>query len=96
MKLLFLLILYAIALSAALAKRGFRPRGASAGKVGGKRSLGFPPFQSGQVARDFQQAPKRLLIVGATGETGRQLVAQALERGYAVTALVRQIPGVPE
>jgi putative NADH-flavin reductase len=29
------------------------------------------------------------LIVGATGGTGRQLVAQALERGHAVTALVR-------
>ena len=33
--------------------------------------------------------PDRLLIVGATGGTGRQLVAQALERGHAVTALVR-------
>ena len=33
--------------------------------------------------------PVRLLIVGATGGTGRQLVAQALERGFAVTALVR-------
>src|SRR5213593_920448 len=33
--------------------------------------------------------PSRVLIVGATGGTGRQLVAQALERGYAVTALVR-------
>jgi uncharacterized protein YbjT (DUF2867 family) len=32
---------------------------------------------------------RRLLIVGATGGTGRQLVSQALERGYAVTALVR-------
>lgn len=31
----------------------------------------------------------RLLIVGATGGTGRQLLAQALERGYSVTALVR-------
>jgi putative NADH-flavin reductase len=31
----------------------------------------------------------RVLIVGATGGTGRQLVRQALERGYAVTALVR-------
>jgi putative NADH-flavin reductase len=31
----------------------------------------------------------RVLIVGATGGTGRQLVAQALERGLAVTALVR-------
>jgi uncharacterized protein YbjT (DUF2867 family) len=33
--------------------------------------------------------PTRLLIVGATGGTGRHLVAQALERGYMVTALVR-------
>jgi putative NADH-flavin reductase len=34
--------------------------------------------------------PTRVLIVGATGGTGRELVAQALERGLAVTALVRQ------
>jgi len=33
--------------------------------------------------------PTRLLIVGATGGTGRQLVAQALERGFMVTALAR-------
>jgi putative NADH-flavin reductase len=33
--------------------------------------------------------PARILIVGATGGTGRQLVTQALERGYEVTALVR-------
>lgn len=32
---------------------------------------------------------QRVLIVGATGGTGRQLVAQALERGYTVTAFVR-------
>ena len=32
----------------------------------------------------------KLLIVGATGGTGRQLVAQALERGHQVTALVRR------
>jgi uncharacterized protein YbjT (DUF2867 family) len=31
----------------------------------------------------------RVLIVGATGGTGRQLLAQALKQGYAVTALVR-------
>ena len=30
-----------------------------------------------------------MLIVGATGGTGRQLVAGALERGHVVTALVR-------
>jgi putative NADH-flavin reductase len=29
------------------------------------------------------------LIIGATGGTGRQLVEQALERGYVVTAFVR-------
>jgi putative NADH-flavin reductase len=33
--------------------------------------------------------PTRVLIIGATGGTGRQLVTQALERGYLVTALVR-------
>jgi len=31
----------------------------------------------------------KILIVGASGGTGRQLVTQALERGYSVTALVR-------
>jgi putative NADH-flavin reductase len=43
------------------------------------------PAQTAAPAPD----PRRLLIVGATGGTGRQLVAQALERGFAVTALVR-------
>ncbi len=33
--------------------------------------------------------PARVLIIGATGGTGRQLVTQALERRYVVTALVR-------
>lgn len=31
----------------------------------------------------------RILIIGATGGTGRQLIAQALETGHQVTALVR-------
>ena len=34
-------------------------------------------------------SPARLLVVGASGGTGRHLVSQALERGYKVTALVR-------
>ena len=33
--------------------------------------------------------PERLLIFGATGGTGMELVHQALERGYHVTAFVR-------
>ena len=33
-----------------------------------------------------------LLIVGATGGTGQQLVSQALERGHRVTALMRKEP----
>lgn len=32
----------------------------------------------------------RLLIIGATGDTGHQLIAQALERGHEVTALTRR------
>ena len=43
------------------------------------------PRRGGTAHRD----PARVLIGGATGGTGRELVAQALERGFAVTALVR-------
>jgi len=67
---LLLFVLYAIALSVALARAGHRSRAVPSG--------GAP-----------RGRPTRVLIVGATGGTGRQLVAQALERGYAVTALVR-------
>ena len=63
-------LLYAAALSAALARRGVR----SFGSIQGEGP---------------QERPSRVLIVGATGGTGRQLVAQALERGHEVTALVR-------
>ena len=42
-----------------------------------------------------RQRPTRILVVGATGGTGRQLVAQALERGFAVTALVRNPARLP-
>ena len=67
---LVLFILYAIAVSAALARAGLRSVTATPG--------GAP-----------RKPPVRVLIVGATGGTGRQLVSQALERGHEVTALVR-------
>ena len=51
--------------------------------LSGYRSQSTP---SGGAARP---RPSRILIVGATGGTGRQLVAEALKRGYSVTALVR-------
>lgn len=41
------------------------------------------------------QDPTRVLIVGATGGTGRQLVARALELGFTVTALVRNPSRLP-
>ena len=36
--------------------------------------------------------PKKILVIGATGGTGRSLVAQALDAGHTVTAFVRN-PG---
>jgi uncharacterized protein YbjT (DUF2867 family) len=70
MTVFLLFVAYALILTAALARAGYRSRPASAG--GSSR-----------------QQPSRLLIIGATGGTGRQLVTQALARGHAVTALVR-------
>jgi uncharacterized protein YbjT (DUF2867 family) len=70
MTVLLLFVLYAVGLSMALARAGYRS--------------GVTPSSDAP-----HQPPTRLLIVGATGGTGRRLVAQALERGFWVTALVR-------
>lgn len=70
MTFLLLFTVYAIALSAALARAGHRSQ----------------TPRSGAAPR---HPPTRVLIVGATGGTGRRLVAQALERRHVVTALVR-------
>jgi uncharacterized protein YbjT (DUF2867 family) len=73
-KLLPIFLLYAIALSAALAWRGFR-RGS--------------PLAPGAASGPARSSALRLLVVGATGGTGRHLVTQALAQGHVVTALVR-------
>jgi putative NADH-flavin reductase len=73
---LLLFVIYAIALSLALARAGHRSQGAVPSHT--------PPSSFSTV-----------LIVGATGGTGRQLVTQALERGYAVTAFVRDPSRLP-
>jgi putative NADH-flavin reductase len=69
---LLLFVVYAIALTVALARAGYGSRADPTSSPGAPRTR-----------------PMRVLIVGATGGTGRQLLAQALERGLAVTALVR-------
>lgn len=65
---------YAAVLSIALGVNGFRHTDDS------PTQFSKPP--------DSERALK-VLIIGATGGTGRQLVTQALERGYEVTALAR-------
>src|SRR5215472_98851 len=76
MTFLLFFLAYAVALSAALARNGYRSSGATSKWVPSR-------------------LPKRVLIVGATGGTGRQLVEQAVERGYTVTALVRNPSKLP-
>lgn len=44
---------------------------------------------SADPAECAERKHERILVVGATGGTGRQVVAQALERGYVVTAFAR-------
>jgi putative NADH-flavin reductase len=38
----------------------------------------------------MSMAAQKILVLGATGGTGQQVVSQALQHGYAVTALVRR------
>src|SRR5437660_10729153 len=47
------------------------------------------PISEGEPNPPTERRVPRVLVVAATGGTGRQLVAQALERGYHVTALAR-------
>lgn len=70
---LLLYLAYAVVLSIALGRAGYRE----------SRDREAAPAAGG--AGDIES----VLIVGATGGTGRHLVAHALARGYRVTALVR-------
>ena len=67
---LLIYLLYCVAISLVMARRGVWRSTAPSVKPSGR-------------------AIKRILIVGATGGTGQHLVRQALERGYEVTAFVR-------
>ena len=40
-------------------------------------------------ADNFRTTPTKILVLGATGGTGRSIVTQALARGHDVAALVR-------
>jgi putative NADH-flavin reductase len=68
-------VVYALALSAALGVKGVRAARAQA------PATPPPPLVEGRAIK--------VLVIGATGGTGRQLVAQALERGLDVMALAR-------
>lgn len=81
MRILAVLALYGLALSVALGRLGFRSRFAGPRAAPGRGSTGEVPADAARAMR--------VLIVGASGGTGRELVAQALERGHFVTAFVR-------
>ena len=49
---------------------------------------------AGQPSAGQGPTPASILIVGASGGTGRELVTQALDRGYRVTALARDLPSI--
>src|SRR5438552_2419748 len=71
--LLVMYLVYALVLSIALRAKG----------------LATPIAEGEPTPPSVERRVTRVLVIGATGGTGRQLVAQALERGYDVTALAR-------
>jgi len=79
-----ILAAYGIALSIALALAGHRAARAPVRPAAPPAAAAAVPASGAAGGR-----PKRVLVVGATGGTGREIVARALERGYGVTAFAR-------
>lgn len=71
---LLVFVTYSLSLSFALSRSGFR-----------HDAQEYPPSP----INGGSTTVSNVLIIGGTGGTGRQLLSQALERGYQVTALVR-------
>src|SRR5690242_21851148 len=79
MRILLLPVAYGLIYSALLARRGVRSAAPPpAGAASPPAPAPTPP-----------PAPLRLLVLGATGGTGKELVRQPLARGHTVTAFVR-------
>jgi uncharacterized protein YbjT (DUF2867 family) len=61
---------------------------------------GAPPFKvpimQNSEHQNSQTAQRKILVLGATGGTGRLIVAQALARGYDVSVLVRSAEKAPD
>ena len=51
--------------------------------------LSFSIIETRTMATSLDGTKGNIVVLGATGNTGLQLVEQALERNYKVTALVR-------
>jgi putative NADH-flavin reductase len=73
------------------------PLGASRQQRGRDRSEGRAARAGGDsvAEREIRVSHNKLLVLGGTGGTGRTLIAQALDAGHDVTALVRDRARVP-
>ena len=45
--------------------------------------------EESEIERSEKRSSMKLVVLGATGGTGLEIVRQAIERGHSVTALVR-------
>ncbi len=79
MRVLLLLVVYALVLSALLARRGVRAAARTQA----------PPLEPPVPGAPAAPKPLHILVLGATGGTGRELVTRGIARGHSVTALVR-------